>query len=89
MEELIKKLKTYNIHYSYNYDDDGEEYICVKACAFAEPIHSYSDWDPDDLNSNYTPYDNTYELLKEFEDYINEGPLTILDCEECCGCGDW
>lgn len=90
-EELIEYLDKNHIEYERCIDwETGEESNCVEmyACQFCHPINSYGTWDYEDRESNY---EEDYELSEEIQvlfEYIDD-MIFIIDCPDCCGCGDW
>lgn len=70
---------------TWEWGAEGQQRI-IKACEICTPIHSYGNWTGDPNKD----YDETNEpLLDMLKPFIQNGHVRIMECDECCGCGDW
>lgn len=79
LEETLKKLGL-----SLMTSDEEERYIPM--CDVAEIHSGYENWTG---NSEEDYGDYNEEIMDALAPWLESGKLRILDCDACCGCGDW
>ena len=78
MEEIKKFLEKNKIRWSEN--EIGQ--IEVRRCEVTGTGYGYFD--------DYTPIPTSLKgKYKKFDFLLNDEKINILDCENCCSCGDW